>query len=228
MADNFDASAAGSDEAAPEAADYTPRELKDVTQELLKFGLVESERKPNLYRIASTRHHEINAILEPLDLRLKIDDVRGLAFLIVNQETVVEVDDVSDMDEWSHPLVRRQRLTLEQSLLVAVLRQQYLAHEQESGIGAGGVTISIDEVLSSTSLYIKPSGSEASDQKRIRNLLENLRGHGIVSEVDDKGQVTVRPIITHLANPESLVALLAHFKSIAVVGQSRTDGSSDE
>jgi hypothetical protein len=113
------------DRLSTEGDDYTPQHIKSATQELLKFGLLEMERKPKLYQTALAQQQAINKILAPLDLRLKIDDIRGLAFLIVVEEMFVEEGD------WSHPLIRRQRLTLEQTLLIAILRQHYIAHEQE-------------------------------------------------------------------------------------------------
>lgn len=217
----------GSDVPAEETAGptgYTARGIKAAVQELLKFGLLEADRKGHLYRTATTHHERINEILEPLDLTLRIDDVRGLAFLVVAEgmfdaREAREDSAATADDDWSHPLVRRQRLTLEQSLVVAILRQVYLVHEQEAGTGAGSVTVPVEELLSSLQLYVGSSGSDAKDQKRIRNLLENVRAHGIVSEIDDKDQVAIRPIITHLANPESLQALLEHFKSVADEGK---------
>ena len=190
---------------------YTPQEIKSATQELLKFGLLEMARKPRLYQTALTHQQAINKILDPLDLRLKIDDIRGLAFLVVIEEMFAE----EEKDEWSHPLIRRQRLTLEQTLLIAILRQHYIAHEQEAGVGAGGAVIDIDELKPQLQTYLGESGSDSRDQKRLTNLLDKLATHGIVSEVDDKAQITIRPIITHLANPETLQLLLQHFKQLA-------------
>lgn len=194
----------------PERTDnYTPQAIKAATQELLKFGLLEADQKPNLYQTALIQFDKINIILEPLDLRLKIDDIRGLAFLVV-----AELFDAVD-DEWSHPLIRRQRLTIEQSLMLAILRQHYVAYEQESGIGAGGVLVPLEELLASLKLYFGESGSDAKDQKLVRNLLENLKTHGIVSDIDDKEQITIRPIITHVANPQTLQSLVQQFKQLA-------------
>ena len=191
-----------------ETASFTPRDVKDACQELLKFGFLEAVRKPNLYRIAVTRSADVNRILEPLDLVLKIDDIRGLAFLIVAQSYCGDSED----DEWSHPLVRRQRLTLEQSLLVALLRQHYLAHEQEQGIGAPDAPALVEDVAAQLQLYLGNQGSDTRELQRARNLLDKLKPHGIVSEVDQQDQFLVRPIIVHLANPENLLGLLHALK----------------
>jgi hypothetical protein len=189
---------------------YTSREIKVATQELLKYGLLEADKKPNLYRTALVRREAINRILEPLDLRLDIDDVRGLAFLVVAEPLF---DD--EGDEWSHPLIRRQRLTLEQSLLVAILRQHYVVHEQEAGVGAGAAVVAVDELLPQLQVYLGETGSDLRDDKRLRTLLEALKNHGIVSDIDERDQITIRPIITHLANPESLQNLLQHLRNQA-------------
>lgn len=204
----------------------TSRDIKQVAQELLKFGLLEADRKPAIYQTLTTHLGAVNAVLEPLDLTVKVDDVRGLAFVSVIADpfsTEVEGEDAA------HPLVRRQRLTLEQSLLVAIMRQAYLAHEQEAGLGAGQLTMALDELISQFELFLGSSGSDARDQKRIRNLLENIRAHGVVSEINDKDQVTIRPIITHLANPESLQALLNDFRDAAAPSSSLSlDGEPTE
>lgn len=201
----------------------TPRQVKDACQELLKLGLLEAARKPNLYRIATTHAADIDRILEPLDLALKIDDVRGLAFLVVSQPLFAEAE-----EEWSHPLVRRQRLTLEQSLLVALLRQHYVAHEQEGGIGAGDAQVALEDLLPQLQLYLGNLGSDAREQQRLRALLEKLKPHGIVSEVDPHDQVAIRPIIVHLANPENLQSLLQALRLAAHAGADDDSGASSD
>lgn len=201
------------------AEHYTPKNLKTTTQELLKYGLLEADRKPNLYQVAINQTDAIDQILEPLDLRLKIDDIRGLAFLVVSEHLFAEEE-----DEWSHPLMRRQRLNMEQSLLIAILRQHFIAHEQEAGLGAGDARIELDELLPQLQLYLGDTGSDARDQKRLRTLLETLKSHGIVSEVDSSDQVIIRPIITHLANPENLKNLLHHFRKLAGQASGHEEG----
>jgi hypothetical protein len=190
---------------------YTPLYIKDATLELLKYGLLESSTKPNLYRTAMTHSAAINQVLEPLDLALKIDEVRGIAYLVVAQIAATEQID----DEWSHPLVRRQRLNLEQSLLIAILRQLFVAHEQEAGLGATAALVTLEDVLPRLQTYLGTLGSDTLEQKRLRNLLDQLKGYGLVSEIDTHDQFTIRPIIAHLANPESLANLLHAFREEA-------------
>lgn len=193
--------------AAPEGH-YTLASIKDAVQELLKLGVLEAERKPNLYQTALVQRAAIDQILEPLDLRLQLDEIRGLAFVAI--ATAFHEGE----DDWNHPLVRRQRLTLEQSLLVAMLRQLYVTHEQEQGIGAAAVVVHLDDLLPQVQLYLGDTGSDAREQKRLRSLLEQLRAHGIVSDVDERESFTIRPLITHLANPQSLQTLLQHLRRL--------------
>jgi hypothetical protein len=187
--------------------DLTPHAVKDATLELMKYGLLEASSKPNLYRTAQTYPAEVNRILAPLDLTLKIDDVRGLAYLIVTPGARTDED-----GEWAHPLVRRQRLNLEQSLLIAILRQLYIAHEQETGIGTAEALIPLEDLLPRVQMFLGDLGSSAQEQKRLRTLLDQLKGYGIVSEVSSHDVLTIRPIIVHLANPENLSALLNNFR----------------
>jgi len=192
----------------------TPAALKAACQELLRLGLLEQESKPNLYRTALTEQGALNRILEPLDLTLRLDDIRGLAWLQVANRPAADAE-----DDWSHPLVRRQRLTLEQSLLVALLRQHYVVHEQEAGVGAGEAKVALEDLLPALQLYLGEMGSDSQELNRLRGLLEKLRPHGIVSEVDEHEQVGIRPIIVHLANPENLQGLLQALRAAAQVGE---------
>ena len=187
------------------------KEVKAVLQELLRWGLIEADKRQNYYQIALAKQQLINQYFRPLDLQLNTDEVRGLAFLITARELDSERE---EGEEWSHPLVRRNRFTLEQSLLVAILRQYYIIHEQEVGI-SNETVVNLDEVDSQLKLYLDDLGSDDANDKRLFNLLQHLKEHRIVSNINDKERVTIRPIITHLANPETLKALLSHFKKVA-------------
>jgi hypothetical protein len=189
----------------------TSPEIRAVVQELLKHGYLEEANRQDLFRRIIIHQQAIAAVLEPLDLVLRMDSHRGIVFLAVAQQDVATqglASDESDQDGWNHPLVRKQRLTLEQSLLVAILRQAFVMHEQESGVGQSPAKISVDELLPNFLTYFGESGSDSKDENRLLQLLDQLKVHGIVSEVDKKQEVTIRPLIAHLASPESLSALL--------------------
>ncbi len=125
----------------------------------------------------------------------------------------------SERDEWSHPLVRRQRLNLEQSLMVAILRRLYVAHEVEAGIGATTAVAHLDDLIPELNQFLGDTGSDSRDGKRLRQLLEQLRGHGLVSEIDKNDQISIRPLIVHIANPENLKNLLFAFKQQVEIQQ---------
>jgi len=182
--------------------------VRATALELLKHGLLEEASKPNLYRNALAHRDAINHVLEWLELALRIDEIRGLAFLVVAGNGSPEDG------EWSHPLVRRQRLTLEQSLLLAILRQQFIAHERDAGIGAGNAQVALDDLLPHLQAYLGDTGSDAQERKRLLSLLEQLKGHGIVSDIDQQERVTIRPLIAHLANPENLSNLIQELRQL--------------
>jgi len=127
--------------AAGEESVRTPALIRSVAKELTRYGLIEAARKPNLYRVLVTHQKSVAAILEPLDLGLASDT------------------EAKDPEDWSHPLVRRQRLTLEQSLLVAMLRQRFVVHEQEAGVGADDARVAVDELIPEFQLYLGDPGS---------------------------------------------------------------------
>lgn len=189
-------------------AQVVAQETKKATQILLKNGWIEAAQHPNLYQVLCAQMEQVNAILAPLDLCMHSDTVRGLLYVGVLTDVAV------DGEDWKHPLVRRQRLRLEQSLLVALLRQRYVDVEQQSGIGVAEVRMDLDDLLTQLQVYLSASGSELKDDKRLHTLLESLRVHGVVSEVADN-QVQIRPLITHLANPQTLENLLKQFTELA-------------
>ena len=202
-------------EPAPEAAPVTPQPLRRALQELLRNGLLEQASKPQLFRHIASDTARINRLLEPLDLQVRVDDLRGLAYVAVAPGW--QADDAEDDDKWTHPLVRRQRLTLEQSLLLAVLRREFLQREQEGGRGVA-VQLGLDGLLPQLEIYLGATGSDMQDRKRLLELLDKLRAHGVVSEVDAQDQLTIRPMIVHLANPENLQGLLAHLRGLRQAG----------
>ena len=61
----------------------TGQRLREALQALLADGVLEQERKPNLYRTAFLQQPALNAMLEPLDFQASVDEVRGLVFLRV-------------------------------------------------------------------------------------------------------------------------------------------------
>ncbi|MDC9594701.1 DUF4194 domain-containing protein [Xenorhabdus sp. IM139775] len=205
----------------------TQKKIREAAQELLKFGLLEEANKPNLYRAVLTHPEEVSRILEPLDLDIGIDEIRGVLYV------KVRLDDAQEQDEWSHPLVRRQRLNLEQSLLVAILRQHFIAWEQESGTGANQAQIAIDDLLPQLQLYLGDPGSESKERTRLINLLDQLKGHGLVTSPDAHERITIRPVIAHLADPVNLQALLVWLREqvahrIPPDDTSKNDNSEEE
>lgn len=205
-----DASPQPASESAP-TGPATPAALRRAVQELLKYGLLEQAGKPHLFRQVASDTARTDALLEPLDLRVKVDEMRGLAFVAVAADYQSEDE---DDDEWTHPLVRRQRLTLEQSLLLAILRREFLNREQDAGLGVP-VHVTLDTLLPHLEIYLGATGSDMQERKRLLNLLENLRAHSVVSEVDANERLTIRPMIVHLANPENLHALLQRLREIS-------------
>ena len=186
----------------------TNPEVKAALQELMRLGYLEESRKPILFKGAVLHEELLNGALEPLDLKLMIDTHRGLALLIL-----LPSEDAGRDDDWSHPLVRRQRLTLEQSLLVALLREAFLLHEQERGVGQAVAKLAVEDLLPKFLTFFPDSGSDNRNQSRLASLLNQLKTHGIVSEIDKNNEITIQPLIVHMANADSLGELLRTFQT---------------
>lgn len=121
-------------------------QTKQALQEILKYGHLNQAQKPVLYQALISNVASVNDYLSVIDFCLQIDGVRGLAFLIVYQNQESDNDVVPMLDSWAHPLVRRQRLTLQQSLVLAILRQRFMELEQQYGIGYADTYMSLDEL----------------------------------------------------------------------------------
>ena len=195
----------------------TPPSVRRALQHLLAHGWLESAAKPQWFRLIAAQTTLLDALLEPLDLRVVVDDVRGLAFFAVVPDYAGDDADESEQDDWTHPLMKRQRVTLEQSLLLAILRREFLQREQESGTGAV-VRVTVDSLLPQLETYLGSTGSDMQERKRLLQLLENLRTHGMVTEVDAQDCITIRPMIVHLLNPANLHTLLLLLLEVAAQG----------
>ena len=84
----------------------------------------------------------------------------------------------------------------------------FIAVEQEVGVGEGAIKIAVDELLPQFLTYFEDSGSDAKNESRLQNILDQLKVHGVVSEIDKKQEVVIRPLIAHVADPVSLTSLL--------------------
>lgn len=180
----------------------TTRVIREVVQKLFKNGDIEEVEDPGLYRAAVANAELVERILEPFDLNIQLDELRGLAFITVRQEP----NDTAD--GWTHPLVRRLTYTLEQTLLIALLRQHLIAFEMESGVGAGVAQMTVDDVVTQLHAYLGEPGSDLKDRGRATSLLEQLKNHHLVTTIDSKDRFTIRPLIAHVANPENLTTLI--------------------
>jgi hypothetical protein len=77
----------------------------------------------------------------------------------------------------------------------------------------------VDSLLPQLETYLGNTGSDMQERKRLTHLLENLRTHGMVSEVDAQDCITIRPMIVHLLNPENLQTLLLRLREVNHTGQ---------
>lgn len=180
----------------------TPRVIREVVQELFKHGFIEEADYGRLYRVALANTELIDQIFEPFDLNVQFDEVRGLVFVRVLHEPGVIVEG------WTHPLIRHYPFTLEQTLLIAVLRQYLIECEMENGIGSTIPQMTVDDVITHLRAYLGENGADFKDRKRAVRLLLHLRKHHLISMNEHSDRFTIRPLIAHVANPENLTALL--------------------
>ncbi|MFN5101258.1 MAG: hypothetical protein ACK5GJ_00525, partial [Planctomycetota bacterium] len=75
----------------------SPRELKIAVQELLKQGFIEESQRQDLFRSVSLQLDAINQTLEPLDLCVRVDSHRGVAFLVVAK---IQAPEDAEQESW--------------------------------------------------------------------------------------------------------------------------------
>ncbi|WP_223550252.1 DUF4194 domain-containing protein [Pseudomonas sp. A-B-19] len=180
----------------------TPRVIREVVQELFKHGFIEEADYERLYRAALANAELVDQIFEPFDLNVQFDEIRGLVFI-----RVLHASDVI-VEGWTHPLIRHHAFSLEQTLLIAVLRQYLIECEMENGIGATIPQMTVDDVITHLRAYLGEHGADFKDRKRAVRLLLQLRNHHLISMNEHSDRFTIRPLIAHVANPENLTALL--------------------
>ena len=90
---------------APQTTSKTPPNVRQALQFLLAHGWLESAAKPKLFSLIAAQTMLLDTLLEPLDLRVVVDDVRGLAFLAVVPGYAGDDADESEQDYWTHPLI---------------------------------------------------------------------------------------------------------------------------
>jgi hypothetical protein len=185
--------------------------VRKVVLELLRSGFIELSEKQELYQQALQKRQGIDRILEPLDMSLSIDEQRGLMIVLIRTD-----DEDDSVDEaWKHPLIRRQRFTLEQTLLIAILRQYYVVQEMELGTGMETIKMPMDILIDQMFKYLPDSGSDSKNERHIGSMIEKLKAHGLVTEPDKNQEVTIRPLICHLQDPEKLQAVLSQFQILS-------------
>jgi len=87
---------------------------------------------------------------------------------------------------------------------LAILSASIIVHQQAA--------VFLDDLLPQLNQFLGATGSDERDSKRLRQLLEQLKAYGLVSDVDDNERVIIRPLIAHVANPENLKNLIAALK----------------
>ncbi|MDB5341311.1 MAG: hypothetical protein JWN70_6930 [Planctomycetaceae bacterium] len=121
------------DDVASTAEPSTAADVKRVAQELLKHGFLEESHKRELFRCAIAYEYEINVVLEPLDLEIRLDPHRGIAFLVVAPAAYTASDSDAAVSE---PVIATEELPefldqSEKALYQILLRSSRGRLEQE-------------------------------------------------------------------------------------------------
>ena len=104
---------------------------------LLAHGWLESAASRSCFTDCGA-NHLLDALLEPLDLRVVVDDVAALALSGCGARLREATTLTSRQDDWTHPLMKRQRLDAGAIAAAGHAAARVLGTRAESGTGAAG------------------------------------------------------------------------------------------
>lgn len=204
------------DSRTPEASEANPEDdaldaettrYREALQRLISSGVIYESRHSELYQALLANKSQIRSTLRELGLRMTVDDSFGLIILRL------PVSDDIEEDEGAHPLVRRRRLTLLDSLVALVLRDHYMTREN---VGDRTVVIDVEQLEDALRAFLPIFGSETILRKRITGAIKRFKDYNILASLpgsDNEFEVT--PVIRIVVNADMLQGLRAEFEALA-------------
>jgi hypothetical protein len=207
------------DENTVSTAGRLPAEARRALVELMRQGVVVAETRRLIFDALCTHRAMIADHLADMYLRVLIDEPAGIALLLNAQ--LGKTDD----DEDTPTLISRRTLTVYDTLLLIVLRKQFLDRET-----AGDVRIRIDmaQIEALMMPFLPLTGSTTSDRKKLNGAVDAMKKRKLVNVVRGEDErIEISPVIRYVVNAEYLEHLLAEYGRLAAEARSGSEGSGD-
>jgi hypothetical protein len=185
-----------------------PAEARRALVELMRQGVVVAESRRLVFDALCAHRTLIADHLADMYLRVLIDESAGLALLLNAQSGGND-----DEEEDAAALISRRTLTVYDTLLLIVLRKNFLDRET-----AGDIRIRIDVAQIEALLmpFLPLTGSTNSDRKKLNGAVEGMKRRKILNAVRGEDErVEISPVIRYVVNAEYLEHLLEEYRHLA-------------
>jgi len=179
---------------------------------LLARGYVMIRTKPEFYASLLANDKAVLSVLIDLNLTMQVDHAAGLVALRSLAGTAEEEGEGED-DEDKTVLIRRQRLSQFQSIIVLILRRH---HRDRSLAGDSVITMEIEQIEQALVPFMHLTQSQTREDKRLNGALALCKKHGLILNVrGDESRIEISPLIRLVVDLNWLDTLLTKFKEMA-------------
>ncbi len=195
-----------------------PPEAKRALVNLMRMGSIIATQKPKLFEQICRHEELIQAHLSDMYLRLLLDEKAGVA-LVLQQEIIGDGGEEDDI----YTLITPRTLTLNDSLLLLVLRKYY---QDREAAGEQRIIIDIEQIEAFLTPFLPLSNSSKSDRRKLSTSLSRMTERKILSSVrgeDSRFEITA--VIRYVVSAEFLERLLAEYQKLAKAAANENVGT---
>jgi len=174
----------------------------------MRWGTILADQKPILFEQVCRYQKLIESQLKNLYLRMLLDEKAGVAMLL-QQEIAGDGDQNDDI----YTLITRRTLSLNDTLLLLVLRKFY---QQRESTGETRIIVDIERIEAYLTPFLALSNHSRADKRSLSSALKKMVERKIISPVrGEEGRYEITPVIRYVVNAEFLEKLLSEYTTLA-------------
>lgn len=181
--------------------------VKRAYLRLLNRGLIERIKNKEDFGYLENNKEVIGLHLSMMNLKLKIDDKRGIVFYCEQE--------VDEEEKTKFPsLISPQTLSLYESLVLLVIRRMYRDKEVS---GESYMEFEVEDVISGIHPFVPLINNDQLELSKVNGALKKLSQKRLINNVKSS-QTTyeISPIIYYVIDADFLAALYTQYKNLAV------------
>ncbi|MGN0916146.1 MAG: DUF4194 domain-containing protein [Succinivibrio sp.] len=190
-------------------------DLRNAIINLLKNGSIQYKQSDKEYRLlidpANTQY--IQEYLSVINIELVINHENGLAFTRnLIREQAEEIDDTISSTEDRY-LIGQTVLTPFKAIVILILRKFY---QERLNKGEDKIVVNIDYMKNSLIPYLKASGSDSKDSKKLNGVLKELCEYHLLKKLKsaESDRYEIMPLIRYVIDVEKMIELLKAFRTL--------------